>query len=241
MEAHTKLLPPLLCIQNHCHQAILQIAVHPPNHPLHHLVRRASRHYIRKHQSLLHHLMHAFDIHSASLETICHLKCPPHNRPTYCTHVATMHEKAIKAHDKSKAKTKVYCNRSGIDGNIGATAVLFNGARPPHILHYHLGLMLAAQLLESERDLELPVAIYIDNQAAIKSGDAFITKSGHYLIDHFRSAIKKLCRELRCKKNDILVCWILGHDDVKGNEKAKGSERPQAYQSQTQSTQISTN
>jgi hypothetical protein len=80
--------------------------------------------------------------------------------------------------------------------------------------------MLAVQLLATERELEFPVAIYINNQAAIKSGDVFTTKLGHYLIDHFCKALLRLRKKTRCAKSDISICWISGHDGVEGNEKA---------------------
>ncbi|KIJ58963.1 hypothetical protein HYDPIDRAFT_50490, partial [Hydnomerulius pinastri MD-312] len=120
------------------------------------------------------------------------------------------------------------------EGGIGAAAVLIQNDRRPRVLRYHLGstdehtvyeaeavgLTLAAQLLTTERDLALPAAIYVDNQAAIKSGDVFNTKPGHYLIDHFRSAISRLRKNTRCRADDITVSWISGHDGVEGNEKA---------------------
>ncbi|KIJ04479.1 hypothetical protein PAXINDRAFT_30105, partial [Paxillus involutus ATCC 200175] len=83
-----------------------------------------------------------------------------------------------------------------------------------------VGLSLAIHLLETERDLELPATIYIDNQAAIKASNLFSSKSGHYLVDRFRDAAAKLRKSLRCKKKDISICWISGHDGVEGNEKA---------------------
>ncbi|KIK93136.1 hypothetical protein PAXRUDRAFT_145705, partial [Paxillus rubicundulus Ve08.2h10] len=57
-------------------------------------------------------------------------------------------------------------------------------------------------------DIKLYVAIYIDNQASIKSSDPFNMKSDHYLICHFCSTIKKLKKESHSKKLDINVCWV---------------------------------
>ncbi|KAF8548299.1 hypothetical protein OG21DRAFT_1423306, partial [Imleria badia] len=85
----------------------------------------------------------------------------------------------------------------GIDSNIGTAAVLYKLNCDPKILCYHLGkdnqhtvyeaeavgLTLAAHLLLTQSNLVLPINTFIDNQAAIKSGDVFLSKSGHYLID----------------------------------------------------------
>ncbi|KAF9231252.1 hypothetical protein BU15DRAFT_56394 [Melanogaster broomeanus] len=32
--------------------------------------------------------------------------------------------------------------------------------------------------------------------------------------------INELCNDLRCRRSDVKVCWISGHDGVEGNEKA---------------------
>ncbi|KIK75565.1 hypothetical protein PAXRUDRAFT_172432 [Paxillus rubicundulus Ve08.2h10] len=55
-----------------------------------------------------------------------------------------------------------------------------------------VGMMLAAHFLLTYDKIELPIAIYVDTQAAIESSDAFSTKPGHYLIDHFYSMINEL-------------------------------------------------
>ncbi|KIJ04602.1 hypothetical protein PAXINDRAFT_54716, partial [Paxillus involutus ATCC 200175] len=83
-----------------------------------------------------------------------------------------------------------------------------------------VGLCLAAQLLIISRDLEAPIEIYVDNQAVIRSGDKFESKSGYYLMDHFRKAIRRLRRKMKLKRGDITVRWISGHEGVDGNERA---------------------
>ncbi|KAF9233167.1 hypothetical protein BU15DRAFT_15617, partial [Melanogaster broomeanus] len=83
-----------------------------------------------------------------------------------------------------------------------------------------LGLVLAARLLAIGQEQEFPVEIYVDNQAAIQSGDVLTTKPGHYLIDHFRRAIAKIRKENPGANNTVTVCWISGHDGVEGNKRA---------------------
>ena len=111
----------------------------------------------------------------------------------------------------------VYTNNSGSNGKIGASAVLFAIGHDPKTLHYHLGsdsehtvfeaevlaITMAAHLLYTKRDLDLPINIFVDNQAAIKSGDLFTTKSGHYLIDRLLSTLRAVQRKHQCKKKMI--------------------------------------
>ena len=108
---------------------------------------------------------------------------------------------------------------------------MYNSNRDPRYLRYHLGkdnehtvyraeavgLMLVAQLLLREMGLDLPINIFVNNQAAIKSSDVFSSKSGHDLIDRLIRAVRKKHSH---RKQDINIHWVVGHKDVPGNTKA---------------------
>jgi len=235
LEVHAKLLPLEHRMQNLCYQAAIRLAAHPQSHPLHGPVQKAAQKYVKSHRSSLHQLYHASQLDIASVETITHSRHPPNDRNPYSIDIAKTREQAIEDHDNNADEVKVYCDGSGIDGNIGAAAVLYRRGRPrPRILRYHLGsianhtvyeaeavgLTLAAQLLSLEDDLTYPASIYVDNQATMRSGDLFSTKSGHYLIDHFRRIIKELKRTSKDHNFKVKVHWISGHDGVEGNERA---------------------
>lgn len=79
---------------------------------------------------------------------------------------------------------------------------------------------MAAHLILTERDLDLPINIFVDNQAAIKSGEVFTAKSGHYLIDRFLNMIRTARRKHQCRREDITIRWVASHKDVPSNEKA---------------------
>ncbi|KIK40056.1 hypothetical protein CY34DRAFT_88080, partial [Suillus luteus UH-Slu-Lm8-n1] len=177
-------------MQNLCYQAALRLAAHPKSHPLYIPVRKAAKKYVKRHRSSLHYLFHTSQIDIASIETITHSRRPPNDRNSYSTSIANSRKQAIDEHNANNDEIKIYCDGSGIDGKVGAAAVLYRQGqpRPPE----SLGLNLAAQLLSREEDVTYPISIYVDNQATIKSGELFSTKPGHYLIDHFCSAINAL-------------------------------------------------
>ncbi|KIK77855.1 hypothetical protein PAXRUDRAFT_60163, partial [Paxillus rubicundulus Ve08.2h10] len=94
-------------------------------------IRRAAQIYVKHHCSSLHKLTHTFNINPNDIETVQHSCRAPHERPIFRTEIVPSREKAIQAHNTAKMATRVYCDRSGIDGKIGAAAVLYNGNRRP--------------------------------------------------------------------------------------------------------------
>ncbi|KAG2063464.1 hypothetical protein BDR04DRAFT_976621, partial [Suillus decipiens] len=57
-----------------------------------------------------------------------------------------------------------------------------------------------------------------DNQAAIQSGEGFYSHPGAYLLDRFRSRIKKLARVNADFKSTVR--WVPSHSEIHGNEEA---------------------
>ncbi|KAG2127091.1 hypothetical protein DEU56DRAFT_689516, partial [Suillus clintonianus] len=190
LEAHTKLMPLQHRLQNLCYQAAIHLAAHPPTHPLYLPTRKAAKCLVKRHQSSLHHLIHATELDIDSVETTVHMRRAPNTVPPYSISIAATREEAITEHDANMSEIKIYADGSGIEEQIGASAVLIRQGCP-HNRAELVGLTLAAQLLATERDVTYPIAIFIDNQAALRSGELFSTKPGHYLIDHFRRLISR--------------------------------------------------
>ena len=233
-EAHAKLIPLAQRAQTLCHRAVLRLAAHPPSHPIHPLIHRATKCNVKHHRSSLHNLISSFHIAPSKIETIVPARRAPTSTSPLTTHVAPDKDESIREHNNIDTGTRVYSDGSGLNGKIGASAVLYQTRQAPKTLRYHLGsdsehtvyeaevvgMTLAAQLLLTKRDVELPINIFVDNQAAIKSGDVFTTKSGHYLIDKFNNIIRAIRRKHKCSKSDITLRWVAAHKDVLGNERA---------------------
>ncbi|KIJ59020.1 hypothetical protein HYDPIDRAFT_75178, partial [Hydnomerulius pinastri MD-312] len=146
------------------------------------LVRTAARRFVKRHHSSLHFLYRAYELDPATIETIVHSRRSPTATLPYATSIAPDRKAVIAEHNRQSEEIRVYSDGSGQDGKIGTAAVLYRGARTPPV-----GLTLAAKLIATERDATFPLSIYVDNQAAIKSGEVFTTRPGHYIMD-------KLCR-----------------------------------------------
>ena len=70
LEALTNLLPLDLRIQNLCHQAAIRLTSHPTSHPISPLLHQASKCYVQRHKSSLHHLTCAYLLNPDTIEKI---------------------------------------------------------------------------------------------------------------------------------------------------------------------------
>jgi len=135
-----------------------------------------------------------------------------------------MHEE-----DQDRLDIRIYSDSSGYEGNVGAGAVLYRRGVRKGKLHYRLGdltehmvykgelvgLTLGAELLQKEARVK-KVTFYTDNQATIQSLDSFKPGPGHYIADGFLHTITRIRHKF--PRSEIRVHWILGHEDVQGNE-----------------------
>ena len=114
---------------------------------------------------------------------------------------------------------------------IGASAVLYRNGRPGNLLQFLLGSIHQHTVYKGEAIgvlLALYVIwgswwiwstnIYIDNRAAITVTTARKSQAGHYIFEAIHKLIEFLIAE--CRHLTLKICWILGHKNVEGNEKA---------------------
>jgi ribonuclease HI len=237
LDAHAGVPPMHIAINKICLRAALRFATLPRNHPLYPYIRRAAKVCPKKLPSPLHHTINTFNIDPDTTETILPVRQTPKWQPSIKSHIAPSLGRAMADEVLDPALIRIYSDGSGIEGMIGAAAVLYrhtNGNQTvKHVLRYCLGPetkhtvyegevvgeILAQHLLHSEiRGFGRHVSMYIDNQASIMATQSIKPTPGHYLLDILHD---KASRSKKKHRNiQITARWIPSHKDVKGNEEA---------------------
>ena len=231
LDAHADLLPVDLLIDKHCFWEALRLATLPTTHPLHSHVKKAAKHKPKKFPTPLHELFHTFPIDPPSIETIEAVRWSPKWRSKLRTNIATKREKAVEEEGNNRSEIRIYVDGSGIEGNIGAAAVLYRNGRLRRSLKCQLsttlhhtvhegelvGVGLGFELLQKESTCH-SVAFFVDNQAAIQRTNNRKPKSGHYLVDHIHSQASRIFQQY--PDLPIVINWVPGHQGVQGNEVA---------------------
>ena len=206
----------------------------PQAHPLHQKMKWIERHDVKHHRSALHSLIHTLKVKPSKIETSIPCAIHPGSTPPFIKSIAPTDKVAIEDFKKNKDETKIFTDGSSTNGKVGALAVLYVNNTQVAALRYHLGaaskhtvfeaelvgMILAAHLLATIEGLPLPASIFVDNQAAILAGERPTSKPGHYLSTKFREIVQELHERRNLSKNDISLRWIVGHRNIKGNEKA---------------------
>jgi len=80
-----------------------------------------------------------------------------------------------------------------------------------------VGILLALHLLSCLHNTQTAL-IALDNQVAILMLQGNKAQSAHYLLDHIHDAIL----HIKCQHHHLCIHfeWVLGHNDIKGNEMA---------------------
>jgi ribonuclease HI len=174
--------------------------------------------------------MHAFQLDPDKIEKIDPIRHFPKYDKDFRVDIASERDRAIENASNSTAEIRIFSDGSGLEGGIGAAAVLCRTGKAPRSLHYHLGsdkhhtvyegevvgMLLAAHLLKTERNAKnIETTLGVDNQAAITGTDSFKPAPGHYLIDEFLDTVL----EARTKSGaNLSIVWVPGHEGIEGNE-----------------------
>jgi ribonuclease HI len=139
-------------------------------------------------------------------------------------------EEAAEAERADLSEWKVYTDGSGIEGRIGASAVLFYKGEEQASLRLCLGEAthhtvfegegvggcLALTLLRKQRSVEGPVTIVVDSQPAIMATSNASPTPSHWIWDVWHDRTAALAKKHPNAK--ITVRWAPGHIGIAGNE-----------------------
>lgn len=232
LDAHANLLPIPQLIEKICSKSAIRIATLPSTHPVAQEAKKASRRLLKRNNSPLHFLMHAFPFHSSSLETISfiHPFSSPYSTPKLRYIIPQDKEAAAKAAENIKSGLVVYSDGSAIEEGVGAAAVTkVNGTY--QALRYHLGspehhtvyeaelVGIALGLKHAQRRGERELCtICLDNQAAIRALSNPYPHPSHYIVDKILTMVKTITRTRTHLQ--IVIQWVPGHEGIEGNEKS---------------------
>ncbi len=182
LDIHANLLPMMGQVDVYRHRALTRIACLPQGHPLYKPIRRATNCYVKRHRSPLHELAKDFDVQPETLETIKAVRFPPYWKTKVEVEIAETMQEAMAMERMDRSEVRAYGDGSGIDGGIGAAAVIYKGDRRVKTLRLKVGsakehevydgeglaLTLCLEPLRNMSNIK-SASISIDNTAAIQA------------------------------------------------------------------------
>ena len=229
LDLHTNLLPVELMLHKVCQRAAVQLAILPASHPLLVPFKTQAKHFIKTHRSPLHELAFIYDISSSSFKTLSPARVLPRCRNKFTTVPFSM-EESIEWDRGNKADIHIYTDGSGLKGNAGTAAVLFQGSKAPKSLRYYLSslnehttfeaeavrLILGTHLLSAEPHIST-VTVGTDSQAALLALNICKPGPGQQLIDKFLHATRHIQSRATLGDYALELAWVKGHADSIGN------------------------
>ena len=232
LDAHAALLPFQLVIKKLLYRETVRMATLPRTHPMHKVFLRAANCYVRKHRSPLHELGHAFDIHPDQFETIPSFRHTACWRPALKMIVDESKEDAEENIANADAEFQVFTDGSGVDGGIGAAAVLYRNGEEIDVATFHLGssdghtvpeakmvglIMGIAMLQTQARGSVKGALIAVDNQGILLGTRTRNRTPGCYLQDAIHDEYKRA--QNQHSELELEVRWVPAYVGIVGNER----------------------
>lgn len=231
LDAYANLLPIEHLISKTRFQAGLRLSTQPKSHPLYEAVRDACA-YRKAHPTPIHDLVEDFHLWPHKMEEIEAVRKPATWKSSMAVIVPSSKEEAARIEKLDTAEWKVYTDGSGIEGRIGASAVLFHRGEERVSLRLCLGEathhtvfegegaggILALALLRKQRNIEGPVTIIMDSQPAIKATSNASPTPSHWIWDAWHAYAAVFAK--KHPRATVTIRWAPGHMGIEGNERA---------------------
>jgi ribonuclease HI len=209
LDVHANLFPIDLLFRKILFRAAIRICSLPQSHPLYAAIRKAARHSVMRHRSPLHNLLHLTNISPNSMETLSAVRRSPGYTEVFKSFICNSKEQVLEEIEVMERAhlIQVFCDGSGFEGGVGASAVLYVDNRVDKTLHFHLGsdkehtvyeaegigIAMALHMLKARnRQLTKPTSICSDSQALLKALRNQRPHAGHYILDKIHNAAEGL-------------------------------------------------
>ena len=236
LNAHVALLPMHLRLDKVRFTKAIRLASLAGEHPLYKQTKTAFRRRVKRHKSSIDILASLLESDPDGMETIPAFRIDPALRRRNTVQVSIPSDKeASRSEDRSGGEEiKVYSDGSLHNGKVGAAAVLYRKGKRKKSLRIKLGsamehtifeaelvgLILALQLIKTEKRGKVSCAIGTDSQAAVKALHSELTKPGQHLAAEFLAIANKLALSRSGSTYSLTIRWTAGHVGIKGNEQA---------------------
>ena len=228
-DVHAGILPIELALHKAIHRATIRLLTLPRSHPVHSITQEVKDNPPGKHASPISNLIKIYRLSQTKLETITPTVQYPRTVSNFEVSIPGSRKESIKEEKNDNADYKVYSDGSGLNGGIGAAAILYKkgqftpitklklfiGSSKKHNTYEAetIGAILATWAIRScIGTAGKRVSLYIDNQSVIAAVSNPKAKSGQ----HLTMMLNRLANESACY---LELRWISSHSKVKGNEK----------------------
>ena len=141
-------------------------------------------------------------------------------------------EDSIREAEHANEEIQVYTDGSAIDGKVGAAAILTRVGHPPRVLHLYMvpesehtvhkvelvGILLALQLISTEKHSSTSFALGVDNQAALKAFQSVLRNPGHHIAREALQMANQVQKQRQKGNYKLALRWMAGHEWIEGNE-----------------------
>ena len=235
LNAHALIPPPHLLFLTALTRSATRLVSLPNHHPLYKPTQQCLRRSAKRHSSPLQVLLRMTGTKNQSYETIL----PARRRRDY-EMLASVHIDTDRAKATTNAKAitglTAWTDGSGLDGKIGAAAVLMLGDTKLRTLRYRLGnetnhtvyeaelvaVILALHTLMEMDRCQDSVTIRVDNQAVLLGLQNQRPKPGHYLLDKIHDTLEDLqVRQVR-NRGCVIEGYRIGRGRVRLDDGTQG-------------------